>query len=264
MSPWQRLLRAIRRTDKVLLVYIGIVLFFIVAAVVLKHRTLPMFLTSISHWMIGKLVWFVLFVPIILMSLTIHEIAHGWTALQFGDPTAKNRGRLTLNPIKHLDLVGTLMFLFVGIGWAKPVPVNPYNFDNPRRADILVSLAGPGVNLLQALVAGAVLRFMVNTGINPIITLPLLGQTDIIVRLIMRTVEIGALLAVFNLLPIPPLDGSHILDNLLPPRAAMVYRRIKSFGFIIILILMMTGILGQLIWGPASLLVELFAGYRPF
>lgn len=151
-------------------------------------------------------------IPAILAALTVHEFAHGWIAWRFGDPTARNAGRLTLNPLGHLDVFGTIMLFFGPFGWAKPVPVNPYNFSNPKRDDLFVSLAGPVSNILLALVSGWTFRLLPASWLSP--GLILFFQ-------LLIGINIG--IAFFNLIPVPPLDGSHILADLLPDRLIPSY-----------------------------------------
>lgn len=159
-------------------------------------------------------------IPPVLLALTVHEYAHGWVARRCGDRTAERSGRLTLNPLVHLDPFGTLMLLFGPFGWAKPVPVNPQGLGNPRRDMILVSAAGPGVNVATALAAGIILRFLSWSGIGmrggsgPMSFL----ATSLVLFFI---VSIG--LSFFNLMPVPPLDGSKILMGFLPPDSIQTY-----------------------------------------
>ena len=151
--------------------------------------------------------------PAILIALTIHEFAHGWVAFRLGDPTARDAGRLTLNPLPHLDTVGTLMLIITTLsgkgsfGWAKPVPVNGYNFANPKRDGLLVSLAGPVSNILLALVFGYSYRGIFGDHVYPN------AYTGIF---LLQCISINIGIAFFNLIPVPPLDGSHILAGLLP------------------------------------------------
>jgi Zn-dependent protease len=158
---------------------------------------------------------FALIIPIILLSLTVHEYAHGWVAYRFGDPTARDAGRLTFNPIPHLDFMGTTLLLLTtyygygSFGWAKPVPVNGNYFANPKRDSIWVSLAGPVSNILLALLFGYTLRILNE------ITPALIGN-ETVLKFFKLTLQINLGLAFFNLIPIPPLDGSHILLGLLP------------------------------------------------
>jgi Zn-dependent protease len=186
--------------------------------------------------------------PILLFSVIIHEIAHGWVALKLGDPTAKMMGRLTLNPVPHIDLVGSIIVplfsLFaagsVFIAWAKPVPVDPRNFAHYRRDDMLVSVAGPVSNLVLALVCSitVILLAVANRTVEGM-NAPLADETMLfLLRMFYGGIYLNIMLAVFNLLPVPPLDGSHVLASLLPGKAAAVYARIGFAGIFLILFLM--------------------------
>ncbi len=186
----------------------------------------------------------------LIFAITVHEVAHGWVALQFGDPTAKYAGRLTLNPIKHVDPLGTIIVPFVlvvvssgawAFGWAKPVPVAFHNLRNPRRDMILVAAAGPAVNLVMAL--GWALLLSQRLAFDPGLDL----QDDWIVRMSLFGVVINVLLAVFNMLPIPPLDGGRVLAGLLPPQLARGLQVVEPFGFLILIALMFTGVLWVLV-----------------
>jgi len=186
--------------------------------------------------------------PILLFSVIIHEIAHGWVALKLGDPTAKMMGRLTLNPVPHIDLVGSIIVplfsLFaagsVFIAWAKPVPVDPRNFAHYRRDDMLVSVAGPVSNLVLALVCSitVILLAIANRTVEGM-NAPLADESMVfLLRMFYGGIYLNIMLAVFNLLPVPPLDGSHVLASLLPAKAAAVYARIGFAGIFLILFLM--------------------------
>ncbi len=186
--------------------------------------------------------------PILLFSVIIHEIAHGWTALRLGDPTAKMMGRLTLNPIPHIDLIGSIIVplfsLFaagsVFIAWAKPVPVDPRNFSHHRRDDILVSVAGPVSNILMSLVCSivVVLLALANKSVGEWNS-PLADEAMLfLLRMFYGGIYLNIVLAVFNLIPVPPLDGSHVLASLLPGKAAAAYARVGFAGIFLILILM--------------------------
>jgi Zn-dependent protease len=152
---------------------------------------------------------FILRIPVILIALTFHEYAHGYIAWRFGDPTARNAGRLTLNPLAHLDVFGTVMLLFGPFGWAKPVPVNGYNFANPKRDGLLVSLAGPVSNIILALIFGYSMRLFIAFG-------PSFLMSQYLFDFLNLSIIINVGIAFFNLIPVPPLDGSHILAGLLP------------------------------------------------
>lgn len=175
----------------------------------------------------------------LIYSIIIHEYAHGWMADQLGDPTAKHSGRLTLNPIPHIDLMGSIflpLFLIISgsgfiIGWAKPVPFNPYNLKDQKYGPLKIALAGPAANLIIALFFGMILRFF--PIISNFLNLPIANLT-IFIQLIALVVQLNLLLMIFNLLPIPPLDGSKILLTFLPDRHKEAFYRFEQFGIIII------------------------------
>jgi len=172
----------------------------------------------------------------LLIAATIHEFAHAWMADRLGDPTPRQQGRLSLNPIVHLDLVGSVLLLLFGFGWAKPVQVNPRNFEDPRKGMLLVAAAGPLANITMMFLIGLLPQF----GLIP--------PSDVAARLVREVLVINAVLAVFNLIPIPPLDGSRILAGLLPPAQAIAYERLQQFGpLLLLLLIMMPGLLGGLI-----------------
>lgn len=160
--------------------------------------------------------------PPILLALTFHEFAHAWTANKLGDPTARNAGRLTLNPLAHLDPIGTLMLFIVRFGWAKPVPVDPRYLQHPRRDMMWIALAGPASNVLLAFLCGMLLR--------QIGLMPTVGMMDTFTRMLFWSVQINLILAFFNLIPLPPLDGSRILAGLLPLKQAHQYSQIEQYG----------------------------------
>lgn len=182
-----------------------------------------------------------------LLAITCHEVAHGYVAYLLGDPTAKNQGRLTLNPLKHLDVVGTLVLVMTRmIGWAKPVPVDWRYFKNPQKGMMLVSVAGPGANFALAVLFS--LAFTLSAQMLQSATSKTMADILFPLALICRAgVTINLVLGCFNLLPIPPLDGSNIVAGVLPPHAADRYLSFGRYGFVIILLLAVTGLLGQLL-----------------
>ncbi|MBW3534539.1 MAG: site-2 protease family protein [Gemmatimonadetes bacterium] len=181
---------------------------------------------------------FLLFVPGLLVAIVVHELAHAWQARREGDPTAERLGRITLNPLPHLDLWGSLLvpallwvsnvgFLF---GWAKPVPVDPRNYRDPKWGDVRVSLAGVVMNLVMAVVFTVLWAIVAALGeAGPV--------WDAVSRIMMFGVLINLVLAFFNLIPIPPLDGSHVVYHLLPPRLAHGYQALGRFGIILLMAL---------------------------
>ena len=197
--------------------------------------------------------------PPILLAVTVHELAHGWVAYKMGDPTARNAGRLTLNPIQHLDLMGTIVFFVTQtIGWAKPVPVNPMYFKNPKQDMIWVSLAGPVSNIILAVISAFILRHTIGPmsmweSSASYLLKPLLYMAYV-------SIQINIGLAVFNMIPIPPLDGSKVLMGLLPDKLAMKYQALDQYGFILILLLVFTGATGTIIIPVIDFLNHLLIG----
>lgn len=193
----------------------------------------------------------ILTIPIFIFAIMIHEIAHGWVAYKLGDPTAKFSGRLTLNPISHIDPIGTiilpimliLMNSRVVFGWAKPVPINFMGLRNPKKDIIWVGAAGPLANIIFAFILSAIFRLF------PFI------RTPILTEVFFASILINLILAAFNLIPIPPLDGSRILFGLLPPNLAMKYMRLEPYGFIILFVLLWLGFLNWFV----NPLVEILA-----
>jgi len=201
-----------------------------------------------------------LLAPPILIAITFHELAHGLVADRLGDPTARLAGRLTINPIKHLDPIGTLVFVFTRmIGWAKPVPVNPYNLKDPKRDMIWISLAGPAANMIIAVISAIVFKMLSVITVSPD---SIFGEKVFIPLAIMvqLCVVLNIGLAVFNLLPIPPLDGSKILMGLLPYRQAVAYSRLEPYGFLILIALIFFRITDYIIFPIIILLRNLLLG----
>lgn len=194
----------------------------------------------------------------VIFAITVHEVAHGWMAKKFGDNTADQQGRLTLNPLKHIDPVGTiivpglLLITFTGFifGWAKPVPVDARNFKNPKKAMMMVALAGPLANLLMTIGWAVIARIGITIEVESI-SMPLIysGVAGITINLV---------LALINLLPIPPLDGSRVLSGLLPDYWAWQYNKLERWGFLILLLLLATNVLGLILAYPMYYAQQLF------
>jgi len=196
-------------------------------------------------------------IPVLLFAITIHEYAHGRAALWLGDPTAKQMGRLSLNPLPHIDPFGAICLFLFNFGWAKPVPVNPMYFRNIRRDTVIMSLMGPLANITAAFLAGVLIRYF-------------LFPSEVYLKALVYLILMNLGLGLFNLLPIPPLDGSHILENLLPPSAAQKYREFGRYGPMVLIGIIMldnfahTGIIGRILIGPMFHLAHLFAGDNLF
>ena len=188
----------------------------------------------------------VLLIPVLLFALVFHEFSHGWVANKLGDPTAKNQGRLTLNPIAHLDPIGSMMILFVGFGWAKPVPVDSRYLANPRKDMMKIAFAGPASNLLLAFLGGILIR--------------LTGYAGPLTSMLILFTQINISLAVFNMIPIPPLDGSQIFSGIMIRRNPQLVMQLQMYGpqilMGLILFGMFTGI--SIIWVFMSPFVNFF------
>ncbi len=199
-------------------------------------------------------------VPTILYALTIHEYFHGWTANKYGDPTARLQGRLTLNPLAHIDIIGALCFVFAGFGWGKPVPINPYNFKNPRRDNVIVSLAGPASNFASAFLFGVIFQLLRNTSFAP------MHLSTALYNLLLSGIIMNLSLAFFNMIPLYPLDGSHILEGLLPYPTAQKFKETERYGPFILLGLIIMGnyanvpILSAVLGPPIQYFLRLFTG----
>lgn len=205
----------------------------------------------------------IMFLPALLFALTFHEAAHAWMALRLGDPTAKMLGRLTLNPMAHLDLFGTISVLLIGFGWAKPVPFDPRNFQSPRRDILLTAAAGPISNFVLAIIAGIAIRLLLSQGWGTTMTEGFLHSTG---RIIGLALWVNLQLAFFNLIPLPPLDGSKILSGIVPPEWDRYIWRLEQvgpmvlFGIIMIGMFMRFSIFGLIIGPPVSLLCYALSG----
>ena len=203
-----------------------------------------------------------LIAPPILLALTFHEYAHAYVANRLGDDTAKQSGRLSLNPLRHLDPLGTIMIFLVHFGWAKPVPVNPYRLKNPKKDMLWISAAGPCANMILAFASGILLRLLVATA----------GESDqtsfmgLLIYVVFMSLQINLALAIFNILPIAPLDGSKILSGLLPDGFGKMFYYMERYGPFVLLGLIIFGratgvsVLGRIIWPFVKFFSKIFAG----
>jgi Zn-dependent protease len=184
----------------------------------------------------------IFYIVSIIIGFTIHEFAHAFSADLLGDPTPRNQGRLTLSPAAHLDIIGSLMFLFAWFGWAKPVEVNPSNFKNRRRDDLIVSLAGPASNLILAFLLARLLIFSIP------------GSYELLLE---TMITVNVILAIFNMIPIPPLDGSRIIVYFLPEKARDAWATFEQYSLIAFLVLIMSGASNLIMEYPVSIALSL-------
>jgi Zn-dependent protease len=202
---------------------------------------------------------------VLVITFTIHEFAHAWTATQLGDETPRQYGRLTLNPLAHLDPMGSLLLLVVGFGWAKPVPINPYALNRRTPAGVMwVSLAGPFSNLLMAILGAVPFRMgLVSVVAGLTTTRAILPNPS---QILVQFIFINLLLCLFNLIPLAPLDGEKIIDYFLPPSLAKVFENIRPYGPIILIVVVLVGpmfgldIIGMIIMPPLRALFGLLVG----
>jgi len=202
--------------------------------------------------------------PAILIAIVFHELAHGWVAYKLGDNTAKFSGRLTLNPISHIDLFGTIIMPFLLLiltsgqwvfGYAKPVPVNPYNFKNPKIGMAITAAGGPLANLLLAIACTIILKWVL---------LPFMGAIpyfifEPLILIFKATIMINIVLAAFNLIPIPPLDGGRIIIGVLPVRYSEMMERIEPFGSLIVILMIVTGLTSVFVWPMVKLFFSIIS-----
>jgi len=215
----------------------------------------------------GKMPLYLIQIAVLLFSVSIHESAHAWMAEKFGDPTGRLQGRITLNPIAHIDIMGSIIVPFILVltggpvfGWAKPVLVNMRNLRNPKKANIYISAAGPASNIITAIIASIIFLFLKKTSLIDTTSKGSLGSiSEFIILLLIYMIFINAILAFFNLIPIPPLDGSGILEGFLRGEALHIYLQIKPYGFIIFLALFYLNIIDYLLMPIQKLVYYIIA-----
>jgi len=196
-----------------------------------------------------------------LMAVTCHEVSHGFVADRFGDSTARMLGRLTLNPLKHLDVIGTILIFVIGIGWAKPVPVNFHNLRHPKRDMVWVAAAGPITNFILAAVSAFLMRGLVVLGAGIPDNSPAANVIDPVTLMLAFSVYVNLLLGIFNLIPLPPLDGGRVAVGLLPQGASLALARVEPFGMIIVIALVfLTDLFNQVIFPILNVGIHLLAG----
>ncbi len=193
-------------------------------------------------------------IPALLIALVFHEYAHARVADHLGDPTSRHLGRLTLNPLNHLDPIGTLVFFIAGFGWAKPVPINPLNFrGNRRQGLVLVSLAGPLTNLAIAFLTVVLLELQLASQFYNVH----------LFRVMQITMQFNIFLAVFNMIPVPPLDGSKVLAGILPRQYDHIFLQLEQYGMLILLFLIFTRTIERILIPTSSMLINLFVAISP-
>lgn len=211
-----------------------------------------------------KIFYIVVQFAVIMFALSVHESAHAWMADRFGDPTARYQGRISLNPIVHIDLFGSIIFplllALIGapvFGWAKPVQVNPNNLRNPRKDHMWISAAGPVSNIITGIIGVIIFMLIKKSGL----ILEFSGKAvEMILMVFLFLIIINIYLAIFNFIPIPPLDGSWILEGMLSGRTLYQYRKVKPYGFIILLLIIYTGILGYIANPIISFVLNILRG----
>ena len=205
-------------------------------------------------------------IVVLIASLSVHEAAHAWAANRLGDPTARHLGRLSLNPAVHVDPIGTLLFPLIAmltnlplIGWAKPVPVDPRHLRHPKRDFALIAAAGPSSNLIMAVIGAIIFALLPNPTPGDIAARAVLAPLDL---LVLQFIQLNVLLAVFNMIPVPPLDGGNVLIGVLPHAGSRLVEQLRPYGFLILYALMLTGALSYLLGPVAFFILRMLLGIR--
>jgi Zn-dependent protease len=201
---------------------------------------------------------------VLIASLSVHEAAHAWAADRLGDPTARHLGRLSLNPAVHIDPIGTLLFPLIAmltnvplIGWAKPVPVDPRHLKHPKRDFAIIAAAGPASNILMAVIAAVVFALLPDVAPGDIAGRAVMRPLD---TLVLEFIQLNVLLAVFNMIPVPPLDGGNVLIGILPHAGSRLIEQLRPYGFLILYALMLTGVLNTVLIPVARAILRLLLG----
>lgn len=211
-----------------------------------------------NNWLLGK----ILVIPAILIGLTFHEYAHAIVADKLGDKTPKFQGRLTLNPFVHIDLLGFIMIMIIGFGWAKPVETNPSAFKNRYKDDLKVSIAGPIANLIVAFLGAILMALLARFGLTALSGMPTLYA--ILASILSAIISINCMLFIFNLLPMPGLDGFHILRDLFPSAYYKISEAVYRYQLIILLLFIATPLASYIVGIPSSFLYSMFMGMANF
>ncbi|KZL90799.1 site-2 protease family protein [Clostridium magnum] len=211
-----------------------------------------------NNWLLGK----ILVIPAILIGLTFHEYAHAIVADKLGDKTPKFQGRLTLNPFVHIDLLGFIMIMIIGFGWAKPVETNPSAFKNRYKDDLKVSIAGPIANLIVAFLGAILMALLARFGLTALSGMPTLYA--ILASILSAIISINCMLFIFNLLPMPGLDGFHVLRDLFPSAYYKISEAVYRYQLIILLLFIATPLASYIVGIPSSFLYSMFMGMANF
>ena len=214
-------------------------------------------LSNPVDYLMGK----ALILPGIIIGLAFHEFAHGWTAYKLGDPTPKMQGRVTINPIAHIDIVGFIALLFVGFGWGKAVEINPYNFKNRRRDELLVSISGVTMNLILAVLFTVLYKVLfLSLGW----TMAMGGMSGTVMSMVFYAVYMNIVLMIFNLLPIPPLDGFNVVTEIFDLKNTSWWYKIYDKGFIILMVLILFNFTGRIMYPMVMIMLNLLSNITPF